>query len=974
MTTPRATGMVASSTCVRKADRMTGRSLCVAGVIVGVAVVLVGSALGTRAVRGAPQATAPSPGPTSTGRGQATRPNGDAQPAAGRGRRSTRPPDSSAHASPDDPTNATADFSPKPPVVALSPEDELEQFWLPAGYRMTPIVSEPVIEDPAQIAFDGDGRMFVLELRGYFESPDGIDETPPLGRISRFEDVKHDGSFTRHTVFVDHLVFPRFVLPFGKDAILTMETNQDDVWKYTDTDGDGVADRKEIFTTNFGRAGGIEHQQSSLFWAMDNWLYSTVNAYRIRWTPQGILREPTGPNGAQWGVTQDNTGKVWFQGGASGMPGYFQFPIHYGNFAWPDQFEPNLEIIWGAPILVGDIQQGLSDTRMPDGSLIYGTAAAGNQIYRGDRLPADLAGDYLYGEVVGRVIRRLRPVRHEGLTELTNVYPRSEFIRSIDPLFRPAWNVTGPDGTIYIADMYRGMIEGAEWAKEGTYLRRKIEQYQLDKIVHHGRIWRLTYDGIARDTTEPRMLEETPTELVTHLAHPNGWWRDTAQQLLVLAQDRSVVPALETMATTSTNALARVHAIWTLEGLNSLSASIARRLLADPDPTIRMAAMRASETLYKAGDSSFAADYRTLARDTDVDVAIQALLTLNVLKVSDATAVASQALSTRSERGIQFVANRIVNPPANSRAGGVTAARLPPDQRAALDRGGAIYDEVCFACHGDDGHGTPLPGGRGGATVAPALAGSPRVTGHRDYVINAILHGLTGPIHGATYSQVMVPMGTNTDEWIADVASFVRNSFGNSASIVTPADVARARAASARRTTPWTVDALERALPHVLRPDASWTVTASQVGRRPPSANDAGGFNMAGTAADVLNFLGWTTGVPQTPGMWVQVELPAAVRLIELEFTSPTIGGGRNGEPEIATYPRHYEVRVSTDGRTWSAPIAQGDGASGTNTLTFAPVSAKFIRLTQTGTAPDGAPWSMRLLRLYEAPSPDGGS
>ena len=97
---------------------------------------------------------------------------------------------------------------------------------------------------------------------------------------------------------------------------------------------------------------------------------------------------------------------------------------------------------------------------------------------------------------------------------------------------------------MYIADMYRGMIEGAEWAREGTYLRLKIKQYQLDKITGHGRIWRLTYDGIARDQTDPRMLTETPGQLVAHLSHPNGWWRDTAQQLLVLKQDQSVVPAL----------------------------------------------------------------------------------------------------------------------------------------------------------------------------------------------------------------------------------------------------------------------------------------------------------------------------------------------------------------------------------------------------------------------------------------------
>ena len=124
--------------------------------------------------------------------------------------------------------------------------------------------------------------------------------------------------------------------------------------------------------------------------------------------------------------------------------------------------------------------------------------------------------------------------------------------------------------------MYRGVIEGAPWAKTGTYLRQKIDQYQLGKILGYGRIWRLTYDGIARDRTRPRMLQETPAQLVAHLSHPNGWWRDTAQQLLVLKQDASVVPALKRLMAAPPNQLARAHALWTLAGLSALDAALVR--------------------------------------------------------------------------------------------------------------------------------------------------------------------------------------------------------------------------------------------------------------------------------------------------------------------------------------------------------------------------------------------------------------
>ncbi len=863
-----------------------------------------------------------------------------------------------------DPANAGADLSPKPPVQPLSPAEEAKRLWLQPGYRIEPLLSEPLIEDPAQIAFDGNGRMFIVELRGYYQTAEGIDVIPPVGRISMHEDRDGDGTFEHHSVFIDNLVFPRFVLPFGANTILTMETNADEVWKYTDTNADGVADKKELFTTNFGRAGNMESQQSSLFWAMDNWLYSTVNAFRLRWTPTGLLKEPTGPNSSQWGVTQDNDGKVWFQGGASGMVGYFQFPVHYGNFAWPDQYEPDLNIVWGAPIRIGDIQAGLPGTRMPDGSLIYATAAAGNEVYRGDRLPQDLAGDYLHGEVVARIVRRLRPVKTEGLTQLQNVYPGSEFMKSMDPLFRPTDVTTGPDGTLYISDMYRGMIEGAEWAKEGTYLREKIKQHQLEKIVHHGRIWRLTYDGIARDRTRPRMLNETAAQLVTHLSHPNGWWRDTAQQLIVLKQDKSVVPALQRMAQTSTSLLARFHALWTLEGLGALDAALTREALHDAEPRMRVQALRATETLYKAGDRSFDNDYRAMLKDADTDVVIQAMLTMNVLKVVGTAGAVKTVMVDNKARGVQFVGDKIVTAAAAA-ARGTGRGGMTPDQQNSLERGMAIYNEVCFACHGADGRGTPTPGAAAGSTLAPSLAGSPRVNGHRDYVINAVLHGLAGPIDGKMYPQVMVAMGTNKDEWIADVASYVRNSFGNTGTFATAADVARVRATTSGRA-PWTVSELEASLPHALVPESSWKVTASHDARPAPQANAEGGYNYASNAAGALNFMGWTTGVPQQPGMWFQIELPAPVMVTEIQFTSSSIGG-RGGAPPVWTFPRAYQVQVSSDGTTWSAPVAEGQGSPGVTVIPFAPVSARFVRITQTANADNGPPWSMRLLRLYEA-------
>ena len=226
-----------------------------------------------------------------TNAGQAPAPAGDpvpAQPGGRGGRGGLGGPQEN------DPANATADYAPKAPIKVLRPEEQAKKFWLPPGFKMEPVLSDPEIEESAQIAFDGNGRMFVLEVRGYMQDADATGELDPVGRISVHEDRDNDGKYETHKIFVDKLVFPRFVMPFGANAVLTMESNADEVWKYTDTDNDGVAEKKELFATGFGRLANVEHQQSGLFWAMDNWMYSTVNAFRARWTPNGPLRtEPT---------------------------------------------------------------------------------------------------------------------------------------------------------------------------------------------------------------------------------------------------------------------------------------------------------------------------------------------------------------------------------------------------------------------------------------------------------------------------------------------------------------------------------------------------------------------------------------------------------------------------------------------------------------------------------------------------------
>jgi mono/diheme cytochrome c family protein/glucose/arabinose dehydrogenase len=851
-------------------------------------------------------------------------------------------------------------FPESDPVLPQSPEDELKEFILQPGYRLELVLADPIIQEPAAIAFDGNGRMFVLEIRGYMKTADADGERDPVGRISLHEDTNNDGIYDKHSVFVDNLVFPRWVTPFGPGTILTMETDQGDVWKYTDTNDDGVADRKELFTTGMGRQGNVEHQPSFLTWTMDNWMYSTYNAARIRWTPGGaVLREPTGTNSAAWGVTQDNDGKQWFQGGASGLPGYFQFPVAYGNFDVPDRLLPDMNIPWGAPVRIADMQNGLNIIRMPDGSLSRTTAGAGNDIVRAHRMPADMQGHYLYGEPVARIVRRIEPVVEEGVTRVRNFYKGNEFIKSTDPLFRPVDIATAPDGTIYIADMYRGIIQEAQWTGEGTYLRARIQQYDLDKVHSLGRIWRLTYEGMPRDRTVPRMHNQTSAQLVAHLGHANGWWRDTAQQLLVLRQDRSIAPALVRMARSRENVLARMHALWTLEGIGALEPALVRELMRDPEPRIQVQAIRASETLYKAGDRSFDENYAILARSTEAAVSIQALLTMKMLNVTALGTVAQAARDTNRARGIQVVAEALLNPPATNETGNLNEA-----QQVVMDRGRAIYAELCYACHGTDGLGAPRPDGSG-TMLAPALAGVPRVTGHEDYLVNVLLKGLNGPIPGTPFNDIMVPMGDQNDRWIADVASYVRNSFGNYASFIEPEDVASLRATTTSRTTPWTFAEVTARVPQPLTNQATWDLAASH--------------NVANARNALATYNTWTANTAQQPGdIWYQIELPNAASLTEIRFTSAAGGGGRGGrgggrggaQAEVvpASLPpappeRQLVVELSADGNQWS-PAGTIIGADGQRVLRLEDsVPARFVRIRQVQGAPT---LSIGNLRLFQ--------
>ena len=824
----------------------------------------------------------------------------------------------------------------------LSIEEAHKSIELQDDYSLDLVLSDPNISEPVAMTWDGNGVLYVVEMRTYMQDADATGEKARKSRISRHEDTNGDGKYDKHTTFIDDLLLPRFALPLD-DRIMVGVTDTLDLWTYRDTNGDGVADEKIKIHEGGKRGGNMEHQPSGLRWNIDNWLYLTYENKRYRFTNGKLEVERIPRGGGQWGIGMDDAGRNYYSAAGGEKPAFFyQQPIAYGALDLPDQEEKGFREVF--PIAdVPDVQGG--KRRVNDrGGLNNFTGCAGQGIYRGDRLPADLKGDLIIPEPVGRLIRRAEVTRVDGKTVLSNVYPGSEFIRTRDINFRPLWATTSPDGAMMMIDMHRGIIQQGNWTRPGSYLRGVIDKWNLAKNINKGRIYRLTHPTFKPDK-QPRMLDESTAELVAHLSHPNGWWRDTAQKLIILREDRdSVIPALQALAKTGKDELARMHALWTLEGIGKASPAIVAAGLADSSSLVRMAAVRIAEPLMKNRDKEIIAalvDSTHLVKDPEMF--IQAVNSIRASGTED-----DSLLAIRESLLMKHADNQTIAGIKNLESGKLSEAEKKRKDRllgkkfaSSMDRGKDIYQQLCFSCHGADGTGTPMPG-QAGHKLAPSFANNPRLTGSHDSTIRTILHGLTGDLDGKKYEGLMVAMGTNDDNWIADATTYIRNSFGNKGGLTRPFEVAALRAEHKGRSTPWTQAELEKLSPALLQNQNQWKLTSSH------------GHKSLGGCIDDDQMSRYTTNAHQKPGMWIQIELPKVSEVSQI-----TLDAG----PSPRDYPRGYEVISSIDGKTWSKPIAKGDGKSAVTKIKFPSTKARFFKITQTKKATK-LYWSIHELSL----------
>jgi mono/diheme cytochrome c family protein/glucose/arabinose dehydrogenase len=470
---------------------------------------------------------------------------------------------------------------------ALPAEEAMKTFFLPPGYRLELVASEPLVRDP--IVMDQD--------------PDALDETmrdshDPICQVVVLEDTDNDGRMDKRTVFLDKLILPRAIKVLADGVLIGEPPN---LWLAKDTNGDLKADSKELVRDDFGRReANLEHNANGLYWGMDNTIYTSEHDWNLRWEDGKFLKEESLVRG-QWNISQDDAGRIYRNWNEQPLfvdiipvryfvrnpnmvrtRGLYDILIERDETAiWPVRPTPGLQRAYRKGFL------------RPDGTATTYASSADPYIFRGDRLPEELQGNAFVADSPTNLVHRL-VIEDDGAGRLKarDAYAKGEIIASTDERFRPVNLYSAADGTLYIIDMYRGVVQDIAYQTE--YLNTYIKENDLALPVGLGRIYRLVHESM-EPGPKPALSRATPEELVKTLAHPNGWWRDTAQQLLVQRKATAVAPQLKQLALNAPDWRTKLHALWTLDGIDAIDTATIGKSLADPRPEVRAAAVRISE-------------------------------------------------------------------------------------------------------------------------------------------------------------------------------------------------------------------------------------------------------------------------------------------------------------------------------------------------------------------------------------------
>ena len=539
-----------------------------------------------------------------------------------------------------------------------SPAASLAVTYARPGFQVDLVAAEPLITDPIAFAWGADGKFWVGEMGDY---PRGVDGKGKRGGVVRcLEDTDSDGRYDKSTVFLDDLGFPNGVAPWRDGIVVTCAP---DILYAEDTDGDGKADKREVLYRGFV-PGNPQHRVNGLKWGLDGWLYCAhgdavggkiklvkaggmVNAngrdFRIQ-PDTGALDPQSGPT--QYGRNRDDWGN-WF--GCSNSDPMYQFVLD------DDYLRRNPHV----PAANGRVdvseQPGAAEV-FPRSRTIarYNDLYAANRftsanstiVYRDDLLGPAFEGNAFISEPVHNLVHReiMRPEGLEFRSRRADDERDSEFLASADNWFRPTMLAAGPDGALWVADMYRQTIEHPEWIPQEIQ-----KQIDLRAGADMGRVYRVYPIG-SQPRKVPRLDQLSTAELVAAMDSPSGWQRDTVQQLLVWRADRAAIEPLEQLVAVSARPACRAQALWTLQLLGGCKSELIARSLADPHPGVRRHAVRLAEEHF-ADAPRLGEALLTLSQDADPQVQLQRAYSLGQWKDPRAgNAIGELALRYRDDR------------------------------------------------------------------------------------------------------------------------------------------------------------------------------------------------------------------------------------------------------------------------------------------------------------------------------------
>ena len=725
-------------------------------------------------------------------------------------------------------------FEQIPPAPALTAEQALTTFTLHEDFEITVAASDPMIESPVAIRFDGDGRMWVVEMRAYMLDANATDETLPIGRISILTDTDQDGAFDDYKVFLDGLVLPRSIA-FYKQGILYGGHDK----LYYVENKDDTAGEMFVIDEHYTKNENVEHRSNGLLRGLDNWIYNVKSDARYREVDGKWLKDLTTFRG-QWGISQDDYGRLYYNENWFGMKADQLMPntlmrnpnsllemsatamLSYRDRVFPARITPG----------VNRGGEGAIDEK---GYLTAVTAACGPVVYRGHQFSAKYRNTAFFCEPSAHFVRMLEVRETDGLTSGSQPLKEPEFLASTDERFRPVNLVNGPDGCLYLVDLYHGIVQHRTYLT--AYLRQHIEHRDLASKPRLGRIYRIR-DRSNPVGKQPRLRAKASSELLADLCHENGWWRDTAQQLLIDRNDRSIVPALNQLAGDHTQPLGQIHALWTLEGLGSINPIAIGAALQSKHPRVLETAIRLSELLDEQDSERLLPRLTQLAKSTDAIVLRQLAASLGYLPGDAALQLLASILKQHGQRpffrecaihglfGRETEFLELLGPDCQdaklleylqhclSIKTTAAAYAMPRNQAhlASFQRGEQIFISNCMACHGADGKGLPMLG--------PPLISSEWVTGSASRLAAILLQGMMGPIqvNGTDYvpAAAMPGLKSNpaiTDAHLADVATFVRFAWDNQKGAVQPEQFEKIRTALKDRDAAFSAAELRERFP-----------------------------------------------------------------------------------------------------------------------------------------------------------------